>query len=161
MWNPSARRYEHCPEKQYPKVFRQPHIVGVTRNIESGRPGSWVGTLFDYQQPKCGFSQREQKLLLSALSGGTNDEVSNQVGVSRATVKNTWRSIYNRATSCLPELFQDHSQADVRIPERGKEKRRHLLAYLRDHPEELRPISRKLLQQASTQRRPSRKPKPA
>jgi hypothetical protein len=156
LWNPSARRYEHCPEKQYPKVFRQPHIVGVTRNIESGRPGSWVGTLFDYQQPKCGFSQREQKLLLSALSGGTNDEVSDQVGVSPATVKNTWRSIYNRAISGLPELFLDDTRA-----KRGKEKKRRLLTYLRDHPEELRPISRKLLQQASTQRRSSRKLKPA
>ena len=28
---------------------------------------------------------------------------------------------------------------------RGREKRRRLLAYLREHPEELRPFSRKLL----------------
>lgn len=156
LWNPSARRYEHCPEKQYPRVIRQPHIVGVTRDIESGRPGSWVGTLFDYQRPKCGFSQREQKLLLSALSGGTNNELSDQVGVSPATVKNSWRSIYNRVISGLPELFLEDTQA-----KRGKEKRRRLLAYLRDHPEELRPISRRLLQQASMQRHFSRKLKPA
>jgi hypothetical protein len=155
LWNPSARRYEHCPEKNYQEVIRQPHIIGVTRDIEFGRPGSWVGTLFDYHQPKCGFSQREQSLLLSALSGGTNDEVSDDVGVSRATVKNRWRSIYNRASSGLPELFLDDTQA-----KRGKEKRRRLLAYLRDHPEELRPISRKLLQQAVVQRRISRKPRP-
>ena len=156
LWNPSARRYGHCPEKNYPKVVRQPHIVGITRDIESGRPGSWVGTLFDYHQPKCGFSHREQQLLHSALSGGTNDEVSDQVGVSRATVKNAWRSIYNRAISSLPELFLDDTQA-----KRGKEKKRRLLAYLRDHPEEFRPISRKLLQQASTQGRSSRKLNPA
>ena len=155
-WNPSARRYERCPEKNYQEVIRKPNIVGLTRDIEFDRHGSWVGTLFDYHQPKCGFSQREQKLLLSALSGGTNDEVSDQVGVSRATVKNTWRSIYNRVISGLPELFLDDPQE-----KRGKEKKRRLLAYLRDHPEDLRPISRKLLQQASTQRRFSRKLKPA
>jgi hypothetical protein len=155
-WNPSARRYERCPEKNYQEVIRKPNIVGLTRDIEFDRHGSWVGTLFDYHQPKCGFSEREQKLLLSALSGGTNDEVSEQVGVSRATVKNTWRSIYNRVISGLPELFLDDTQE-----KRGKEKKRRLLAYLRDHPEELRPISRKLLQQASPQRRFSRKLKPA
>ena len=155
LWNPSARRYEHCPVENHSKVISQPHIVGVTRDIESGRPGSWVGTLFDYHQPKCGFSQREQKLLLAALSGGTNDEVSDQVGVSRSTVKSAWRSIYNRAISGLPELFLDDPRA-----KRGKEKKRRLLAYLRNHPEELRPISRKLLQQASTQRRSSRELKP-
>jgi hypothetical protein len=152
LWNPSARRYEHCPEAKYQEVIRRPHMIGVTRDIEFGRHGSWVGTLFDYHQPKCGFSRREQRLLLSALSGGTNDEVSDKVGVSRATVKNTWRSIYNRAISGLPELFLEDTQE-----KRGKEKRRRLLAYLRDHPEELRPISRKLLQQASTERRFSRK----
>ena len=33
------------------------------------------------------------------------------------------------------------------MPGRGKEKRRRLLTYLRDHPEELRPVSQKHLQQ--------------
>ena len=156
LWNPSARRYEHSPEKNYQEVIRQPHIVGLTRDLEFGRPGSWVGTLFDYHPPKCGFSQREQRLLLSALSGGTNNEVSDEVGVSRATVKNRWHSIYNRASSGLPELFLDDTHV-----KRGKEKRRRLLAYLRDHPEELRPISWKLVQQSVSQRRISRKPRPA
>jgi hypothetical protein len=156
LWNPSLRCYAHSPEKDHQEVIRRPHIVGVTHDIEFGRPGSWVGTLFDYHPPKCGFSQREQSLLLSALSGGTNDEVSDDVGVSRATVKNRWRSIYNRASSGLPELFLDDTQA-----KRGKEKRRRLLAYLRDHPEELRPISRKLPHHAVAQRRVSRKPRPA
>ena len=33
--------------------------------------------------------------------------------------------------------------------ERGKEKKHHLLAYLHKHPEELRPVSRKLLNTAT------------
>jgi hypothetical protein len=56
------------------------------------------------------------------------------------------------ARSLLPELIPDNPQADERSSKRGKEKKRRLLAYLRDHPEELRPFSRKLLQQASIQR---------
>jgi hypothetical protein len=68
------------------------------------------------------------------------------LGTSLSTVKNTWRSIYNRAAARLPDLFPDHARADLRLSQRGKEKRRFLLAYLREHPEELRPVSRKLLQ---------------
>jgi DNA-binding NarL/FixJ family response regulator len=94
----------------------------VTREIERSRPGSWVGALFDYHPPQIGFSRGEQKQLLSALSGGTDKEVHDDLGASLSTVKNTWRSIYNRAALRLPELFLDHSKTDVRSSERGKEK---------------------------------------
>jgi hypothetical protein len=95
--------------------------------------------------------------LLSALSGGTDKEVHDDLGASLSTVKNTWRSIYNRAALRLPELFLDHSKTDVQSAERGKEKKRYLLAYLREHPEELRPVSRTLLRQAVAQQGVSRK----
>jgi hypothetical protein len=37
---------------------------------------SWVGTLFDYHPPRCGFSRSEQRMLLTALEGGTDRELS-------------------------------------------------------------------------------------
>ena len=157
LWNPSGSRYAHFSEGKHQEVIRRPHIVGVTRDVEFGRAGSWVGTLFDYHPPQIGFSRGERRLLLSALSGGTDKEVHDVLGASLSTVKNTWRSIYNRAALRLPELFVDHSKTDVRSSERGKEKKRHLLAYLREHPEELRPVSRKLLRQAVAQQGISRK----
>jgi hypothetical protein len=160
LWDPASGRYVDSLAKDPQEIFRRPHIVGVTREIERSKPGSWVGALFDYHPPQLGFSRGEQRLLLSALSSETDEELSGNLGMSLSTVKNTWRSIYNRA-ALLPELIPNHSQADERSSKRGKEKKRRLLAYLRDHPEELRPISRKLLQQASTQRRSSRKPKTA
>jgi hypothetical protein len=160
LWNPSDRKYARCSEGKHQEVVRRPHIVGLTRDLESGRAGSWVGTLFDYHPPQLGFSPGEQRLLLSALSGRTDEELSAELGTSASTVKNTWRSIYNRAISLLPVLFLDHSREDARSSERGKEKKRYLLAYLRDHPEELRPVSRKL-QQAVAQKGPSRKYKRA
>ena len=46
------------------------------------------------------------------------------------------------------------------MQDRGKQKKQRLLAYLREHPEELRPVSRKLLQQEAEQRRPAQGPKP-
>jgi hypothetical protein len=161
LWDPMRGRYVEPLEKHPREIIRKPHILGVTREIEHQRPGSWVGALFEYHPPQIGFSQGEQRLLLSALSGRTDEELSADLGTSASTVKNTWRSIYNRAVSRLPELFPEHSGPDARISERGKEKKRHLLAYLREHPEELRPVSRKLLEQAVAQQRLSRKYKRA
>jgi hypothetical protein len=151
MWNPVQGRYVEHLTGDPREILRKPHIFGVTREIERRRPGSWVGALFDYHPPQIGFSRGEQKLLLSALSGGTDEHVHDDLGASLSTVKNTWRSIYNRAALRLPELFLDHSKTDVRSSERGKKKKRHLLAYLREHPEELRPVSRKFLRQAVAQ----------
>ncbi len=60
-----------------------------------------------------------------------------------------WVSIYCRVEDYMPELICDPLQSDIPAGGRGKEKRRRLLAYLRDHPEELRPVSRKLLSKAA------------
>ncbi len=157
FWDPGLGRYIESLAKEPLEILRKPHILGVTREIEHQRPGSWVGALFDYHPPQIGFSRGEQRLLLSALSGQTDEELSADLGTSASTVKNTWRSIYNRAASCLPELFPEYTRSDARISERGKEKKRHLLAYLREHPEELRPVSRKLLEQAVARQGRTRK----
>ena len=80
LWNPSEGRYAPCSEGKHQEVVKQPHIVGMTRDDESSRPGSWVGILFNYHPPKCGFSRGEQRLLVSALSGGTDEELSRSSG---------------------------------------------------------------------------------
>jgi DNA-binding CsgD family transcriptional regulator len=148
-WNPTKGSYVDSLQEDPAEFIRKPHILGVTRDADRSRFGSWVGALFDYHPPRMGLSPGEQRLLLAALSGETDEKLAEELGVSPSTVKNTWRSIYNRVASVLPELFSDDSAGDSRAAERGKEKRRHLLAYLREHLEELRPISRRLLQKAT------------
>jgi len=145
LWDAAQGRYVRSLGKDLAEVFREPHIVGTTPEVESGRLGSGVGPLFDYHRPELGFSRGEQRLLLAALPGRTDEELCRELGTSVPTVKSMWRTIFNRTASRLPELFPDHLQMDARNAERGKEKRRHLLAYLREHPEELRPVSRKFL----------------
>jgi hypothetical protein len=107
---------------------------------------SWTFPLFVYQPPQCGFNRSEQRLLLSALGGGTDEELAGALQISVSAVKKTWRSIYERVGACLPQLLP-HPAMDVESGERGREKKQHLLAYLREHPEELRPVSRRLLKQ--------------
>jgi hypothetical protein len=54
-------------------------------------------------------------------------------------VKKLWRLVHQRALDAMPHLFDEAGASDGGT--RGPEKRRTLLQYLRQHPEELRPYS--------------------
>ena len=97
----------------------------------------------------------EQRLLMAAFPGRTDEELCRDLGTTVPAIKSTWRTILNRAASRLPDLFEQTTQMDAHTGERGKERRRRLLTYLRDHPEELRPLSRRLFDE---RRRMSRSP---
>jgi DNA-binding NarL/FixJ family response regulator len=79
-------------------------------------------------------------LLLAALEGGTDEELAVKLDISLSAVKKTWRSIYERVRAGNSGVIPDQLQAES-TPERGKEKKQRLLAYLREHPEEVRPAS--------------------
>jgi len=140
-------RYADFPEGNFEDVVRAPHLIGVTREMTQEKWGSWVGSLFLYQPPRFGFARSEQRLLLAALDGGTDEELSVKLGISVSAVKKTWLMIYQRAAACLPEPAPANLQADDEKLERGRDKKQRLISYLREHHEELRPSSRKLLRQ--------------
>jgi hypothetical protein len=145
--NASDGRYMRSPVESPAELVMTPHIWGSTRELLIGRLGSWVSCLFDYKPPQLGFSISEQRLLLYALDGGTDEQLADQLPISLSGVKKTWSSIYQRTTERLPELMPDNCVAEARLGERGKEKKQRLVTYLHDHLEELRPVSRRLLQQ--------------
>jgi len=60
------------------------------------------------------------------------------LGISLSAVKKTWRSIYDRVTANSAGLIPGQMSEELTM-ERGEEKKQRLLAYLREHPEELRP----------------------
>ena len=121
----------------------------MSRDLALRHGASWVGSLFvNYAPPQFCFSRSEQRLLSLALEGGTDEELSDELCVSLFAVKKTWRVIYDRVGACWPELVPSNEQADTLIQDRGKQKKQRLLAYLRKHPEELRPVSRKLPQRS-------------
>lgn len=126
------------------EIVKNPHVIGLSRDIEVRRPGSLVGMLFDYDPPKFGFRPSEQRLLLAALRGGTDEELAKELNVSLSAVKKTWRAIYDRVSAEMPQLAPAPVLDDSVAQDRGKEKKQRLTAYLRDHPEELRPVSRSL-----------------
>ena len=146
LWDPLAASYTSTLRKDLSEIVSKPHIVGTTRDMELERQGkwagSWVGALFDYHPPMLGFSRSEQRLLACALSGATDEHLAETLGTSLPAVKKTWVSIYRRVEDHLPELIPDALGSDLPASGRGKEKRRGVLAYLREHPEELRPVAR-------------------
>ena len=148
LWDAAADRYVDTVNGNAEDIVRRPHVVGVARKELLARPGlaaaSWIGCLFDYQRPVLGFSRSEQRVLTAALTGATDEQMSSTLGASVPAIKKAWASIYRRVADHLPELVRDNLRSDVGGAPRGREKRRDLLAYLRDHPEELRPVSRKL-----------------
>jgi hypothetical protein len=146
LWSPGHGHYLHSGAGNLHEVVGRPHILGLTRELALKRPGLWATNLFVCERPRFCFSRGEQRLLLAALRGGTDEELADGLATSLPTVKKMWLSIYRRVSACAPELIPVHSLGNARISERGKQKKHHLLAYLRDHPEELRPVSRKLLQ---------------
>ncbi len=154
LWDPLAGGYTSTLSKDPGDIVSKPHIIGTTRDLELKRPGkwagSWVGGLFDYHAPMLGFSQAEQRLLSCALPGATDEHLAETLGTSLPAVKKLWVSIYRRVKDHLPELIPDPLRSDITASGRGREKRRSLLAYLREHPEELRPVSRKLLARAAS-----------
>ena len=93
-----------------------------------------------HEAPRFGFRPSEQRLLLTALRGGTDDELSNELGISLSGVKKSWLSIYDRVSGHLAG-FSSNRDAMEGTTERGKEKKQRLLNYLREHPEELRPAA--------------------
>jgi DNA-binding CsgD family transcriptional regulator len=133
-------KYVDSVEKPLHEVFTVPHCLGLTREVALSRTGSWVGSLFIHESPRFCFRPSEQRLLLTALRGGTDEELSDELGISHSAIKKTWLLIYERVSAYLPVFSPNHEPAEG-ANERGKEKKQRLLAYLREHPEELRPAA--------------------
>jgi hypothetical protein len=125
------------------RILATPHVFGLTRELAHGRM-SWLSSLFHYNAPKIRFSRSEQKLLLAALRGWTDEELSDELAISLSAVKKAWASVYDRAMNHLPDsILSVETEEERREGDRGKQKKQRLLAYLREHPEELRPYSHK------------------
>jgi hypothetical protein len=91
-------------------------------------------------------SPSQQRLLLFALKGDTDQVLAEKLHLSLAAVKKTWAAIYEKAETYLPGLSKP--PGDTQIHEnfrRGAERKRHVIAYVRENMQELRPVSHELI----------------
>ena len=146
-------RYTELPRGCEERLLSAPHLFVITREQALLRVGSWSSSLFISNPPTIGFSRSEQRLLEEALRGGSDEELAEELEISFSAVKKAWRSVYERVARSSIAIFPKASDAGD-YGERGKGKKHHLLAYIREHPEELRPISMKLRRRAQKNDRP-------
>jgi hypothetical protein len=109
------------------------------------QPGSVAMPYFHYTPPVLNLTEKDQQLLIAALEGATDDQLAPRLGLPPATVKARWRSLLARTEQAKPEWQPAHDDATGRGPQR----RHRILAYCREHPEELRPYDATLRPQAS------------
>lgn len=125
-----------------PKAARaelRAQVVGLTREEAEAHPGSHLAGLFVYTPPRFHFSRSEQHLLQRALTGETCDDLAASLSLSPWTVKKRWHTIYERVLRADHDLLPAPIHNGSPMHSRGAERRRRLLNYLRQHPEELRP----------------------
>jgi hypothetical protein len=106
-------------------------IETMRANVHSVASG-----LFQHHlSPQFGFARGEQELLELALEGAQDAAVAKSLFITAAAIKRRWSSIFERVASISPELCPMDATGT-----RGAQKRQRILAYVRSHPEELRPF---------------------
>jgi hypothetical protein len=117
----------------------RPYLYGVTAEEALKNASSLAAPVFLYTPPRFYFSHGAQDMLARALDGETDSALANSLHVSLAAVKMRWRQIYDRVEEIAPELIPEPA-GRLSEASRGKEKRRYIIEYVRNHPEELRPF---------------------
>jgi hypothetical protein len=129
-------RRQRIPE---PEPWQRPCLLGLTRKEAFAHPGGSIAGLFIYTPPRFRFNRSQRILLQRALMGETCENAAASLSVSPWTVKKRWRAIYDRVADVDSELLSPPIAYGAWTSSRGAERRRHLLNYLRQHLEELRP----------------------
>jgi hypothetical protein len=113
-------------------------LAVATRESVLTAPYSVAAALYRYQAPELHLRPAEQSLLAAALVGKTDAELSEDLGLSIEAIKKRWMSIFDRIDEFKPEIL---SRTGADSDGRGPQKRHRVVAYIRSHPEELRPFS--------------------
>lgn len=113
------------------------HIVFLASrsDFQTPWPGAMLDSLFIYNPPHCAFSAAEREVLVRAEWDMTDAEIAAALAITPDAVAKRWRSIYARVARHAPFVLRSDQSAQTR----GAEKRRHVVAFVRQHPEELRP----------------------
>jgi DNA-binding CsgD family transcriptional regulator len=143
--------------------IRKPHMLQITRDIALQQLGTWTWHFFQYRRPVLGLARSEQRLLVLAAQGGTDVELAAELRISLSAVKKTWSSIYRRVAVNDFDLFprEEPDRGGDAQTDRGREKKHKLIAYTREHPEELRPHVPRLVDEAPDPTPADYRPRPS
>lgn len=106
--------------------------------VEQRAPGLPTTYAFQYAPPRCRFTLAEQQILRLGSDGLTDSEIACELETSLNAIKLAWRSIYHRVQTNVTHLLDDGFTGGV-AGRRGPEKRRRVLNFVREQPQEVRP----------------------
>ncbi len=111
-------------------------LAQATAQTLAADPGSVAASPYlNHVRPRFGFSRGEKKLLEKALWGCDDQELAYLLRRSAPALKRRWSGIFQKVARQRPDICPP-AQGDIR----GPQKRYRVLAYVRSHPEELRPF---------------------
>jgi len=117
---------------------QRPALFVLTRTQALAQmPGTTARNCFEWQAPRFRLNAAQRRLLYHALFDEDDESLMAMLGVSVHGLKKLWRGIYERIEAAEPDFFGKAAGADD--GKRGPEKRRQVLAYVRQRSEELRP----------------------
>ncbi len=116
-----------------PQGLEPAFIISMTRDEAILRPGNLAlnEVFLRFTPPRCNLPTQGRQLLRFALEGTPDERVAEILDVAPRTLKKRWAEIYTAmesVTGLAPGLGNG---------QRGAEIRRHVLRYVREHPEEL------------------------
>jgi hypothetical protein len=132
------RRFANESELTELPLELRPAYFGLTREQAwTQMPGPPARNNFEHQPPLFCFSASQRRLLWFALFDESDEALMPILDVSVHGLKKLWRGIYERIEDRMPSFFGDAGGGDD--GKRGPEKRRQVMAYVRQRLEELRP----------------------
>jgi hypothetical protein len=116
-----------------PKDRVPAYIISMTRDEAERRPGNLAlhQIFLRFTPPRCRLRAQDRRILRYALEGTPDEEIADVLNIAAGTLKKRWAEIY---TAMEPVTGITPGFGNGR---RGGEIRRHVLRYVREHPEEL------------------------
>jgi DNA-binding CsgD family transcriptional regulator len=122
---------------KYPNSERA--LIVLTEKEAFATSGSIAAPLFQYREPTLHLRDTEKELLSAAMNGETDPELAATLNLSLPSVKKRWANLFDRIADVRPDLLPNDEKRGWH-ESRGPQKRHRVLAYVRSHPEELRPF---------------------
>jgi hypothetical protein len=129
----------HC-DKTYPQDAKPFLIVTAREQVIPAEGNLFALSLFSpFEPPRLNLTRPQRDLLRTALINDSDEWLADILDVSLSAVKKRWQSIYDIMSGECPDAFPKDTA--LRDGQRGVEKRKYVLHYIRNHPEELHPYS--------------------
>ncbi len=111
----------------------KPILLMTTRDEARRHPANLVlhQLFLRFTPPQCGLGKTERRLLRFAAEGLPDRTIAEALSISPSTLKKRWSLVYASMESVIGIV------SGCQTGQRGAELRRHVLRYIRQHPEEL------------------------